>query len=316
MLQRNLRMIAAEHVAGPFVCCAMMGCALITACSPHAPPAKPFYEASIKTDLLWDDAPNALIAQGDIASRGNNYSMALQQYQEASKDVSEKVQASALNRLGELYERGLGVKQDWKMSFELYQKAAILENPYAEANLANALFFGLGTDRNLEEALKWALRGAAGNVAMAINQVGWQYRMGMGVPADTAEARRRYQQSAGLGDVTGESQLGWMYAHVDPVDYQLAMKWYLRAADQNDATAENNIGYLYENGLGVPRDYVQAASWYEKAAAISYPRAQFHLGDLYAWGRGVPLDPKKARELMGKASDGGDEEASLWLSQH
>jgi TPR repeat protein len=321
VLNRDWRMSKVGHRRRTLVGAVIVGFALISACTPESGPTastqlRTFNQASHKTTLAFDDAPNAVVAEGDKALGEKNYVIALQQYEEAAKDVNEKVQGAALNRLGELYDRGLGVKQDWTRSFELFQKAAILDNPYAQANLANALFFGIGTDRNLPEALRWALKGAEGDVPMAINQVGWQYRTGMGVPVDTAEARRRYQRSAELGDATGESQLGWMYAHVEPIDYQLAMKWYRKAADQNDDTAENNIGYLYENGLGVAQDYGQAASWYQLAAATGFPRAQLHLGNLYDLGRGVPRDPKKAREWIQKAADGGDGEARQWLSMH
>jgi TPR repeat protein len=309
----------ATRQKGSMLGAVIVGCALISACgyqggggAPRQSPA----EATLKSAFVFDAAPNEVVAAGDKALAEKNYSVAMQRYEEAVKDVNEKVQGSALNRLGELYERGLGVNQDWSRSFDLYQKSAILNNAYGAANLGNALFFALGTDRNLKEALRWALKGADGNVPMAINQLGWQYRNGMGVPVDTAEARRRYQQSAELGDATGESQLGWMYAHVEPIDYQLAMQWYRKAAAQNDVTAENNIGFLFENGLGVAQDYSQAASWYQKAAALDYPRAQFHLGNLYALGHGVELDQKRARELISKASDGGDDEAGRWLSTH
>lgn len=301
----------------PILGLAALGYAFLSACTPPSGPTPPHtIEATYKKDLVFDRAPTEIIAQGDKALTDKDYSGALKRYQEASKDVSEQVQAAALNRLGELYDRGLGVKQDWARSFDLYQKAAILGNPYAEANLGNALFFGLGTERDLQEALRWALKGAEGDVPMALNQVAWQYRMGMGVAADAAEGRRRYQRSAELGDITGESQLGWMYAHVQPLDYRLAMTWYRKAADQNDATAENNIAYLYESGLGVAQDYGQAAAWYQKAAAQDYPRAQFHLGNLYALGHGVAQDAAKAQELMKKAAQGGDEEASRWLMSH
>ena len=107
-----------------------------------------------------------------------------------------------------------------------------------------------------------------------------------------------------------------MYAHVEPIDYQLAMTWYRKAADQNDDTAENNIGYLYENRLGVGQDYGQAASWYQRAAATGFARAQYHLGNLYDRGHGVARDAKKARELIQKAADGGDDEASQWRATH
>jgi len=313
--QRDWRMSMVGHRRRSIIGAVIVSCALISACSPQSGPTT-FNQPSYKADLVFDDAPNAVVAHGDKALGEKNYAIALQQYEDASKDVNEKVQDSALNRMGELYDRGLGVKQDWTRSFDIYQKAAILGNCYGEANLANALFFGIGTERNLSEALEWAKKGAEGDVPMAINQLGWQYRTGMGVPVDTSEARRRYQRSAELGDSTGESQLGWMYAHVQPIDYQLAMKWYRKAADQHDDTAENNIGYLYENGLGVAQDYSQAASWYQLAAAAGFPRAQFHLGSLYDLGHGVARDPKKAREWLQKAAEGRDDEASHWLSTH
>jgi TPR repeat protein len=299
----------------------LLGYALISACTPQGGSTNSSGRgshavATYKTAFIFDAPPNEVVSQGDKALAEKDYAGALKRYEEASKDVNEKVQASALNRMGELYERGLGVGRDYNRSFDLYQKSAILGNSYGQANLANSLFFGVGTERNLTEALVWAKKGAEGDVPMAINQLGWQYRTGMGVPVDTAEARRRYQRSAELGDSTGESELGWMYAHVEPIDYQLAMRWYGKAADQNDQTAENNIGYLYENGLGVSQDYGHAASWYQMAAAMGYARAQFHLGHLYDLGHGVPHDAAKARELMQKAAEGGDDEASRWLATH
>jgi TPR repeat protein len=312
-------MRTAEMRRGLIICVVLSCYSLISACTPQSGPStqpRTSNRPTYKRDLVFDDAPNGVVSQGDKALAEKDYSGALKRYEEASKDVNEKVQSAALNRMGELYDRGLGVKQDWARSFDLYQKAAILGNPYGQANLANALFFGIGAGRNLTEALRWALKGAEGDMPMALNQVAWQYRTGMGVPVDTAEARRRYQRSAELGDATGESQLGWMYAHVEPIDYGLAMSWYRKAADQNDETAENNIGYLYENGLGVSQDFSQAASWYQRAAANGYARAQFHLGSLYDLGHGVPHDASKARELMQKATDGGDDGASRWLSAH
>jgi TPR repeat protein len=312
-IQGENRMRTPDYRRGPIIGILLIASLLASACTPNSGPSS---EVNYKTALVFDDAPNAVVSQGDKALAEKDYSGALTQYEEALKDVNEKVQASALNRMGELYERGLGVRQDYRRSFDLYQKSAILANPYGQANLANNLFFGVGTERNLSEALEWAKKGADGDVPMAINQVGWQYRTGMGVPVDTAEARRRYQRSAELGDSTGESQLGWMYAHVEPIDYQLAMKWYRKAADQNDDSAENNIGYLYENGLGVAQDYSQAVSWYQLAAATGFRRAQYHLGILYDLGHGVARDPKKAREWIQKAADGSDEEARRWLSTH
>jgi len=293
----------------------LLGYSLIAACTPQSGPTTSNNRGS-HAEATYKTAPNEVVSQGDKALAEKEYLRALNRYEEASKEVNEKIQASALNRMGELYERGLGVGRDYKRSYDLYQKSAILGNHYGQANLANGLFFGVGTERNLPEALVWAQKGAEGDVPMAINQVGWQFLNGMGVHVDATEAQRQYAHSAALGDPTGEFQLGWVYAHVDPIDYQLAMQWYKKASDQNSERAESNIGYLYENGLGVARDYAHAASWYQVAATAGFPRAQFHLGSLYDLGHGVPHDAAKARELMQKAADGGDDEASHWLSTH
>jgi TPR repeat protein len=285
----------------------------LSGCAPNGAPADQSAQATYKKQWIVDDAPNAVIALGDKALSQRDYPGAIKRYEEASADADIKVQASALNRLGELYERGEAVDRDLSRSFGLYKKAALLGNPYAQANLGNSLFFASGTPRDLVEALRWAEKGADADVTMAINQVGWQFLRGMGVAADTDEARRRYARSAQLGDATGQEQLGWMYAHIDPMDYQQAMHWYQKAAEQNDETAQNNIGYLYENGLGVTQDYGEAARWYQLSAGAGFARAQFHLGILYDSGLGVNRDTAKARDLMQKAADSGDAEAAKWL---
>jgi TPR repeat protein len=295
---------------------ALVACLTAAACTPQTGLPKSAPQATAKSGFVIDSAANALISEGDKSREAKDYPMAFKLYREASEDRDVKVKACALNRIGELYAWGFGVPQDYAQAFEQYKKSALLGNAYGAANLANSLFFGQGTDRNLVDALEWAKKGADGNVPMALNQIGWQFLNGMGVPIDNDEARRRYNQSASLRDPVGESQLGWMYGHVDPVDYQLAMKWYRLAAEQHQEMAQNNIGFLYENGLGVKQDYVEAARWYQMAAVVGYARAQFHLGNLYDLGLGVPHDKGLAVEWIRKAADAGDPAAVQWLAAH
>jgi hypothetical protein len=139
----------------------LLGYSLISACTPQSGPTTSsnrgsHAEATFKTAFIFDDPPNEVVSQGDKALAEKEYLRALNRYEEASKDVNEKIQASALNRMRELYERGLGVGRDYKRSYDLYRKSAILGDHYGQANLANGLFFGVGTERNLPEALVWA----------------------------------------------------------------------------------------------------------------------------------------------------------------
>jgi TPR repeat protein len=269
-----------------------------------------------RNEFVHEPAPGELVAKGDQAAAAQDYAGAMRQYLAASQDNDNKVQGAAFNRIGELYEGGLGVSQGRAESFKWFQKSAATGNPYGQANLGNCYFFGLGTDRNLAEARHWAEQGALAGVAQAINQMGWQSLYGMGVSRDAAEGRRWYEKSAAMGDATGELQLGWIYVHVEPVDYQEGMRWYRKAADQGDEGAQNNIGYLYENGLGVDKDLTEAARWYQTSADAGYARAQFHLGRLYELGLGVSPDAALARSLMQKAAAGGDPEAAQWVLTH
>lgn len=271
---------------------------------------------TFKKLLVHDTSLNDVISAGDAAAAAKDFSGAMRAYQKAASDSDAKVRASAYNRIGELYESGLGVTQNQAESVEWFTKAAELGNAYGAGNLGNSLFFALGTNRDLAEAERWAKQGAEHGVVMSMNQLGWQYLHGMGVTQDMDAARHWYETSAATGDPTGENMVGWIFVHVPPKDYEQGMAWYRKAADQNDEVAQNNIGYLYENGLGVARDYRQAAHWYETAADAGFARAMFHLGNLYDQGLGVEANPQVARRLMQKAAKSGDEEAAQWLSAH
>lgn len=58
-------------------------------------------------------------------------------------------------------------------------------------------------------------------------------------------------------------------------------------------------------GQGVRQDYIEALHWYEKAANQGHAVAQFNLGEMYQYGQGVRIDLTTAKELYGKACDGG-----------
>jgi TPR repeat protein len=269
-----------------------------------------------KKSLVHDPAPNEMILQGDNAIAAQDYARAMQRFQAAVADTNPVVRASASNRIGELYEWGFGVKQDYAESASWYQKSASLGNRYAAANLGNSYFLGLGVEQDFVEALRWAQLGAEQNLPLAMNQLGWQYLNGLGVTPNLQQAVLWYGKSAEIGDPIGQYQFGWIYGHIAPVNYVEAMRWYRKAAEQGHEIAQNNIGYLYENGLGVEKDFGEAARWYQMSASAGYVRAQFHLGVLYDSGMGVSLDKERAQDLIQKAAAQGDAEAVQWLAAH
>jgi TPR repeat protein len=267
-------------------------------------------------ELLSETQSNVLIGTGDVAFSKQDYGTAMQSYVAASGDKDPVVRAGALNRIGVLYERALGVPQDYGRAREYFLKAADLGNGHAQANVGDLYFFGLNVPRNIAEALKWYRKGADQDAPLGLNQTGWSYLQGIGARKDPSEAMKWYRRSADLGSPNAAYELGWIYGHVEPMDYTQAMTWYRKAASHNHVEAQNNIGTLFEKGLGVPQDYAQAAHWYQLASSVGYARSQFHLGELYFTGRGVKQDATTARALMVSAAHSGDLDAQEWLHLH
>lgn len=151
---------------------------------------------------------------------------------EVVKPKAEQGDASAQAVMGDLYAKGLGVKQD-----------------YAEA----AKWYRLAADQGLAEA-QYAL--------------GDLYEVGRGVKQDLEEAARLYRQAAEQGHVVGQYCLAILYVtgRGVPQDIPEAVKWYRQAADQGDALAQLNLGIRYKEGNGVPADPVEAYKWLTLAA--------------------------------------------------
>jgi TPR repeat protein len=267
-------------------------------------------------EYVSEEQSNSTIGTGDASFGRQDYGKAMQSYLSASADIDPVVRGGALNRIGILYERALGVPQDYRNALDYFRKAAALGNGFAEANIGDFYFYGLGLASDITEALKWYQKAADHNVPLGLNQTGWAYLQGRGRQKDTTEAMKRYRRSAELGSPNAAYEVGWIYGHVEPVDYGEAMSWYQKAASHHHVEAQNNIGTLYEKGHGVAQDFAKAFYWYQAASKAGYARAQFHLGELYFTGHGVKQDTTAARELMQTAAGGGDADAQMWLQLH
>jgi len=265
--------------------------------------------------LVTDASSNKWIVEGDKAYYAHDYRAAMSFYRRSVEDDNPTTRASAQNRIGILFERALGVPQDYGEALKWFEQSAELGNGFAQANIGDYNFYGIGRKRDLVEAMRWYRKAAEKNVPLGINQLAFGYLQGLGVVRNVEEAKRLYRQGVHPQNPNAAHQLGWIYGHVEPLDYGQALEWYKKAAEHGHATAMNNIGYLYEKGLGVKLDYAIAVQWYTKAAQFEEPRALFHLGTLSESGLGLPKDMSKARALMERAARAGDREAAEWLGR-
>lgn len=87
-------------------------------------------------------------------------------------------------------------------------------------------------------------------------------------------------------------------------DFVSAAALYKLAANAGDPTAAHWAGTFYLEGIGVRRDTSLAVRYLEMAAAGGVVLSMITLADLYLSGDVVPADCAKARDWIGRATDG------------
>lgn len=244
--------------------------------------------------------PNADAAYG--AYQRGRYVTA---FREATKRIeANSKDAAAMTLLGELYNQGLGVKQDAKRALEWYRLAAAQNEPHAMASLGLMAMDGRGGPKDAKAGRQWleqaAQRGeatAAYNLALiqladggpddlraafanlrraaeaeippAQHALGVLYLQGRGVAKDTTQAANWFRRAADNGDLPGEVEFAIRLFNGDGVakDEARAARYFLHAARRGNAIAQNRVAKLYLLGRGLPKNLVEAAAWNLAAAA-------------------------------------------------
>ena len=158
------------------------------------------------------------------------------------------------------------------------------ENGNAEAQ--NKLGFvyekGIGVKINYNEAIRWYRKSAEQGNAKAQNNLGSMYDQGIGVKKNYPEAVRWYRKSAEQGNAKAQNNLGSMYDQGTGVkqDYTAALNWYLKAAMQGNITSQYNLGLKYQHGDGIGRNYKLAYYWFAKAKIQGHKKADQHIKEI------------------------------------
>jgi eukaryotic-like serine/threonine-protein kinase len=227
----------------------------------------------------------------------------------------------AQNQLGVKYALGEdGLPRDDTKAVEWYRKAASQGYAKGETNLGDMYFFGRGgLDKSYSEALSWYLKAAQQDFPDAQYRLGVMYEKGLGTSKDIQNAVKYYRSASDHGNPESENVLGTLYATGDagvPQDDKQAVALYQKAADQGYAKAEKNLGDMYFFGRGVSeRDYKQAMLWYGKAADQQLAEAQFRLGYMYEKGLGTQQSNQDAIDMYKKAARNGSVDAQRALDR-
>jgi len=185
----------------------------------------------------------------------------------------------------------------------------------AQFDLAECLFAGDKTDKNVVQAIDWFTKAAKNGFVPAQKKLYNCYNKGEGVPKDYCKAMEWCEQLALAGDTRAQVTLGNSYFRGDcmPQDYTKAVEWYVKSAEQGYSVAQSNLGLMYYSGLGVAKDYTMASKWYLKSAEQNFARAQYRLGFLYENGWGVVKDISEAIKWYEKSAEQGNATAQCSL---
>lgn len=300
------------------------------------------YQSSDRTQQIQPDFKQAIGMYHLASGAGNN----LAKYQLANlysdiplkKFVSEHEKQKRYQTIKSLYEEAYhsGIKQaelplayyymgedstankqSW--SYEIINKAYHSTNSNkAQLSLLLAIMNerGIGTIKNLEQAISFYKKASEYNIPAAKFALGSYYYLGKGVPQDKDQAKTLLSEAALNGipsayynlavikkdnGLEHQSELyeaarnGYSRANLyladhllasskNPADLKNAAYIYQQLADKGHEQAELKLGYMYHHGIYFNQNYKLAKKYYQRSANKNNPTAQYQLGQLHQKG--------------------------------
>lgn len=127
----------------------------------------------------------------------------------------------------------------------------------------------------------------------------------------------RSQRLAEEGSLEDQMNLAYMYLYgTNGVEenFELAFKYYSMAAQQNDPIALNNLGSLYFSGIGTHVNAKKALELFQKASDLGNDNASVNLAFIYLTGGTKDVvRNQKAMKLFQKAAKSGNKIAGFML---
>lgn len=195
-------------------------------------------------------APGALARPPEDAASAGKESATPEELRELETAYAAalKGDARAMNRLGLLFDRGLGVEPDAGRAVYWFARAAAAGDPAGMANYGRLLQQGKGVRPDAREAARWLYMAARQGQREAQYNLGLMYERGYGVPRDD----------------------------------NAAAAWYSRAAAQDQPEALARLGHFFRTGTGVAKNIPRATLLLHGAAMCGNEDAIRELRELAA----------------------------------
>lgn len=278
--------------------------------------------------------PQSLQAKADQAFATSDLGLAVT----LTRELADGGDPAAMHRMGEVFEHGLGVLQDFAQALEYYEKAADAGHIESWSSLGDFYLTGRGnideaSDKGVSStgarklmrllsvqpdharAVHWNKRAADAGVSVAQARLGLQYVYGLGLERDVAEAERLFLAAAEKGELLAQRGLGMLYASDEGEEarYPLAERWFRAASDAGDHSASGALAMLIIHGHAGNGRHEEAFRLMSKAAEAGHVEAMLILGSLYRDGLGTARDLSAAETWFRRASVRGSRNAMLSL---
>ena len=198
-------------------------------------------------------------------------------------------------------------------AYQNFVKSAEAGFPPAYNCLGDCHFYGIGTPKNVEEAVRWYTQAAECGDSDASFKLACIYEGEMGVPRDESISSKRFMQAAMAGVPEAQFRVGnLVYEGKMEGGRKGAARWFSLCAE-SIPIAKFNLATMYYSGDGVDKDLAKAFELYKQLADAGDSDALFQIGKMYIGGEGVEMDPQKGFEYIGMAASAGNQEAMLLM---
>lgn len=157
-------------------------------------------------------------------------------------------------------------------------------------------------------------RAKAGDSAAQV-AVAEAYFYGRGTETNRMAAARWYRTAAEAGEADAQASLGLcaFRGYGCEKNNAEAVRWWTQAARQGHLGAMNDLAFCYMHGFGVAKDAAEGFRWAMRAAACGHAPSQTLVGECYLEGRGVEADAERGETWLYRAARQGNARAQMLL---
>lgn len=230
----------------------------------------------------------------------------IEKLREAANNGNIASQIDLANR----YQKGEGVKQDFKKAVAYFKKAAKNGDIGAMVKYGVCLLEGEGVDNHNREEAEENYKKAAkyfektierGQDENAMYYYSLQLLEGKGVEKDTEKAIYYLKNAADLHQADAENKYGMMLEFGSKEvkkNVKEAIKYYRKSSDHGNEVGMFNYADILEKGKHVEQNVKEAARLFRLSYKRGYIPAICRYGEMLLEGRGVDADPNEASRLF------------------